>query len=275
MRLRAEVTESLAGVGHFPQSEAPRAVAAAVRGSPSVAAGNTQRRLKRTQWPDAGMGEIRRTAVGDPGDHGPAGGAGGVQHRTAGRPPGLPAPRATLPVPSMIGRRRHLYLQCRGRGAPTIILESGYHNSSDPWSQSDAAAPAVGPAVLPALARGHRVCAYDRPGTVRYSVPAHDRRPQLAGVDAAHRPRRRRRPHALLDAAHLPGPYILVGHSLGGLFIRLYAQIHPDQVGGLVFVDASGSRYQTDGIRLARLPPGTGRPAAADLEFAGVRGGRH
>jgi pimeloyl-ACP methyl ester carboxylesterase len=142
--------------------------------------------------------------------------------------------------PVDIGNGRHLYLQCRGRGAPTIILESGYHNSSDPWSQSDAAAPAVGPAVLPALARAHRVCAYDRPGTVRYSDP-----PTIADRSSpVSMPRTAQDVvadlHALLDAAHLPGPYILVGHSLGGLFIRLYAQTHPDQVEGLVFVDAFG-----------------------------------
>jgi pimeloyl-ACP methyl ester carboxylesterase len=46
--------------------------------------------------------------------------------------------------------------------------------------------------------------------------------------------------HALLAAAHLPGPYILVGHSLGGLFARLYAQSYPDQVRAVVFVDAFG-----------------------------------
>jgi pimeloyl-ACP methyl ester carboxylesterase len=44
--------------------------------------------------------------------------------------------------------------------------------------------------------------------------------------------------HALLAAARLPGPYLLVGHSLGGLFARLYAQTYPDQVCGIVFVDA-------------------------------------
>ena len=44
--------------------------------------------------------------------------------------------------------------------------------------------------------------------------------------------------HALLAAAQLPSPYILVGHSLGGLFMRLYAQTYPGQIGGLVLVDA-------------------------------------
>ncbi len=140
--------------------------------------------------------------------------------------------------PIQIGSGRQLFLECHGKASPTIILESGYHNSSDPWSQSDAAAPAVGPAVLPGLARMHRVCAYDRPGTLRYSDPPaiSDRSSPVAMprtaqdvVDDL---------HALLDAAHLPGPYVLVGHSLGGLFARLYAQTYPGQVRAVVFVDA-------------------------------------
>lgn len=142
--------------------------------------------------------------------------------------------------PIEIGHGRHLYLECRGKGSPTVILESGYHNSSDPWDQSDAAAPAVGPAVLPALAGTHRVCAYDRPGTVRISDPPtiSDRSSPVAMprtaqdvVDDL---------HALLAAAQLRGPYLLVGHSLGGLFARLYAQTYPDQVCAVVFVDAFG-----------------------------------
>ncbi len=142
--------------------------------------------------------------------------------------------------PIDIGNGRHLYLECRGKGGPTVILESGYHNSSDPWNQSEAVAPAVGPAVLPALAGTHRVCAYDRPGTLRYSDP-----PTVSDRSSpAAMPRSAQDVvgdlHALLASAHLPGPYILVGHSLGGLFARLYAQSYPDQVRAVVFVDAFG-----------------------------------
>lgn len=157
-------------------------------------------------------------------------------------PGGRPAPVAgshgDFAGPVEIGNGRHLYLQCRGRGTPTVILESGYHNSSDPWSQSDAAAPATGPAVMPALAGAHRVCAYDRPGTLRNSEP-----PTLSDRSSSVPMPRTASDvvsdlHALLEAARLPGPFVLVGHSLGGLFIRLYAQTYPAQVRGLVFVDA-------------------------------------
>lgn len=154
------------------------------------------------------------------------------------RPAQVAGSNGDFAEPVEIGGGRHLYLQCRGRGSPTVILESGYHNSADPWSQSDAATPAVGPAVLPALARTHRVCAYDRPGTLRNSEP-----PTLSDrSSSAPMPRTASDVvsdlHQLLEAAHLPGPYVLVGHSLGGLFVRLYAQTYPAQVQGLVFVDA-------------------------------------
>ncbi len=158
-------------------------------------------------------------------------------------PPGSrPAPAAgtngDFAGPVEIGNGRHLYVQCRGRGTPTVILESGYHSSLDPWSQSAVTAPATGPAVLPALADEHQVCAYDRPGTLRSSDPPtlSDRSSQVAMPRTASEVVTDL--HALLDAAHIAGPYVLVGHSLGGLFIRLYAQTYPDQVRGLVFVDA-------------------------------------
>jgi pimeloyl-ACP methyl ester carboxylesterase len=140
--------------------------------------------------------------------------------------------------PVDIGEGRHLYLECHGQGGPIIVLESGYHDSSDPWNLTDAAAPAVGPAVMSALARAHRVCAYDRPGTLRYTEP-----PSVTERSSpVSMPRTAQDVvgdlHALLTAADVPGPYVLVAHSLGGLFGRLYAQTYPDQVRALLFVDS-------------------------------------
>ena len=140
-----------------------------------------------------------------------------------------------------IGGGRQLYLHCAGpttTGRPTIVLESGYHDSSDPWSLTDAQAPARGPSTFERLSQENRVCAYDRPGTFRYTDPLAltDRStpvpmPRTAGqvVDDL---------HALLTAAAVPGPYLLVAHSLGGLFARLYTQRYPADVVGVVFVDA-------------------------------------
>jgi pimeloyl-ACP methyl ester carboxylesterase len=133
-----------------------------------------------------------------------------------------------------IGQGRKLYLECRGSGSPTIILESGYHDSSQPWSLSDG----FPPAVLPGVAEFSKICAYDRPGTLLYTGP-----PPITDRSSPVRMPRTAQDvisdlQALLGAAQVPPPYILVAHSLGGLFTRHYAQTYPDQVAWLVFVDA-------------------------------------
>jgi len=159
---------------------------------------------------------------------------------TAPSPPATPPAGAAADFARQvdIGGGRQIFLECHGQGSPTILLESGYHDSSDPWSLTDATPPAVGPAVLPGLAATHRVCAYDRPGTVRYTDPVAitDRStpvpmPRTANDVVSDL-------HALLAAAQVPGPYVFVAHSLGGLFARVYAQTHPDQVRALLFVDS-------------------------------------
>jgi hypothetical protein len=66
-----------------------------------------------------------------------------------------------------IGGGRKLYLECHGTGSPTVILESAYHDSSQPWSLSDG----YPPAVLPGTAAFTKVCAYDPPGTLLYTNP--------------------------------------------------------------------------------------------------------
>lgn len=69
-------------------------------------------------------------------------------------------------------QRSPWYLRCAGRGGPTVILESGIHDSSDVWTLSDAKPPVVGsPTVFSGIARFTRVCMYDRPGTIRYTNP--------------------------------------------------------------------------------------------------------
>ncbi len=127
-----------------------------------------------------------------------------------------------------------MYLECRGRGGPTVVLVSGYGDGATTWSVLD---PGVRePAVLAGVARSTRVCAYDRPNTLlrpegrSRSDPVPQPRTAADAVAEL---------HALLRAARVPGPYVLVGHSLGGMFVRLYASTYPREVAGLVLVDAT------------------------------------
>jgi pimeloyl-ACP methyl ester carboxylesterase len=131
-----------------------------------------------------------------------------------------------------IGGRR-LYLSCRGTGGPTVVLES---------AEGDAAAPWFG--VESAVAGFARVCSYERANTLAGAsdqAPA----PRTAADAVADL-------HALLAAADVPGPYVLVGHTLGGLFARLYASLHPAQVAGLVLVDSS---HEEQDARMEALLP--------------------
>ncbi|UUU43741.1 alpha/beta fold hydrolase [Streptomyces sp. NBC_00162] len=163
------------------------------------------------------------------------------------------APAASSSVPATgdysgqvdVGGGRRLYLSCKGSGGPTVILESGIHDSSDTWNITDTRPPVPdSPAVFPGVARFARVCAYDRPGTIRYSDPpavttrstqVNGTRSLAAMADDLDK---------LLTTAHLPGPYLLVGHSFGGMITRLYAQRHPEKTAGLVFVDAFGTNIR-------------------------------
>jgi pimeloyl-ACP methyl ester carboxylesterase len=134
-----------------------------------------------------------------------------------------------------IGGGRRLYLECRGSGGPTVVFESGAGNAADIWSLRVPGSRRT--PVLPAVARFARVCAYDRPGTFLQGSGEPSRSdpvplPRSAGQMVADL-------HALLRAADVPGPYVSVGHSFGGMLARLYAGTYPGQVAGFVSVDAA------------------------------------
>jgi CubicO group peptidase (beta-lactamase class C family) len=153
-----------------------------------------------------------------------------------------------------IGGDRKIYLECRGAGSPTVVLISGKGNGATDWSEVlDPADPArqapfdsVGAgagglfesesAVFPAVSRFTRVCAYDRPGTriegANTSTPVAQPHRVDQDVDDLRK---------LLAVAREPGPYVLVPHSYGGLIALLYARLHPEDVAGLVMVDAASN----------------------------------
>ena len=118
-----------------------------------------------------------------------------------------------------VGGGRRLYLKCVGAGTPTLVLEAGFPGDSETWRD-----------VQPQLGRKTRTCAYDRAG-LGNSLPmpgVHDARDETRDLQR------------LLDAAHLRSPYVLVGHSYGGMLVRLFAHEHPDETAGIVLVDARG-----------------------------------
>lgn len=113
---------------------------------------------------------------------------------------------------------RRLYLHCLGQGAPTVILDAGYGGTSKAWVK-----------VQPEVAKTHRVCAYDRPGYGLSDPGPMPRDGEAVARDLDHALRR----------ARVGGPFIVVGHSAGALYMRLFAERRPRDVVGMVLVDPS------------------------------------
>jgi pimeloyl-ACP methyl ester carboxylesterase len=111
-----------------------------------------------------------------------------------------------------------LHLACTGSGAPTVVLEAGGGEMSSNLGW-----------ITPAVARDTRVCVYDRAGR-GWSEPADT--PQDGMQIATDL-------HTLLQRGHVPGPYVLAGHSFGGLYVLAFAARYPDEVAGMVLVDST------------------------------------
>ena len=147
---------------------------------------------------------------------------------------------------------RSLYLECRGSGSPTVILESGAGGRADVWSR-DLSRPARGADDGPTgVAAFTRVCSYDRPEPSARSTPPSTRAGLISTpAEAIRCPSRVRRGHhdrsaRSADPAQIPGPYVLVGHSAGGLSQRLYASTYPDDVVGMVLIDSTHENIYRD-----------------------------
>jgi pimeloyl-ACP methyl ester carboxylesterase len=147
-----------------------------------------------------------------------------------------------------VGGGRRLYIRSVGSGGPTVILEPGLGESARTMARW----------IAPDVARTTTVVVYDRAGHGRSDAePA-------AGADAA------RDLHVLLERAHVPGPYVLAGHSLGGMFALSYAHRYPAEVGGIVLLD-SMHPHQHNAFAgmdpLLALAPTLARTGIANLLF--------
>jgi pimeloyl-ACP methyl ester carboxylesterase len=138
--------------------------------------------------------------------------------------------RRSYPMPGdrvdIGGYRLHIY--CIGQGSPAVILDSGLGDSYISWEK-----------VQPQIAQFTRVCSYDRAG--------------LGYSDSSPRPRTSRdmaeELHILLQNSGISSPYIFVGHSMAGYNVRIYQNLYPSEVAGIVLVDASHPEQEK------RFPP--------------------
>jgi pimeloyl-ACP methyl ester carboxylesterase len=127
-----------------------------------------------------------------------------------------PPPAAKLDRVVPIGGDRGLYVRCTGTGSPTVVMEGGDQDTSDAYAFAE-----------PAVSKVTRACVYDRANLGR-SDPAPGPRGLAELVGDLER---------LLQAAEIPGPYVLVGTSGGGYITAGYAYANPRQVAGMVFVE--------------------------------------
>lgn len=131
-----------------------------------------------------------------------------------------------------------MYLQCNGKGSPTVVIESGAGLHSLDWRE-----------IQPHVAQVTRVCSYDRAGLGLSDDPPDGNEEAEFGEEAI-----AKQLHALLRKAGVEPPFVLTGHSMGGLYNRVYNRTYPDEVVGMVLVDSvSGAEAPLGDMPLAVL----------------------
>jgi hypothetical protein len=119
-----------------------------------------------------------------------------------------------------------LYVQCMGQGTPTVLFEAGLGEDVSTWDH-----------VQPEVSQFTQTCAYDRA-----NIGQSDQRPPSIKISAQQIAKEL---HLLLLNGHIPGPYVLIGHSVGGLFMQMYASQYPQDVAGMVLVDSTHPEQAT------------------------------
>jgi len=113
---------------------------------------------------------------------------------------------------------RKMHIDCTGTGSPVVVLDSGLGDSYLSWRK-----------VEPEIAKFTRVCSYDRSGLGYSDSSSRARTSQVISEEL----------HSLLQAASIPPPYVMVGHSMGGYDVRVYTSLYRSEIAGIVLVDAS------------------------------------
>ncbi|HEU5087057.1 MAG TPA: alpha/beta hydrolase [Roseiflexaceae bacterium] len=127
-----------------------------------------------------------------------------------------------------------LHINCVGTGSPTVVIDAGWGDWSASWSSW----------VQPEAAKTTRVCTYDRAG-MGWSEPGP--LPRTAKQFA-------KELHTLLQNAGIPGPYVLVGHSMGGLSVRMFAHEYATDVAGVVLIESMNPRQAKPAATTTPVP---------------------
>jgi pimeloyl-ACP methyl ester carboxylesterase len=135
-----------------------------------------------------------------------------------------------------------LHLNCSGSGSPTVVIDTGWGDASAGWGW-----------VQPEVAKTTRICTYDRAGMGWSEVSPQPRTAREFAKEL----------HTLLTNANEPGPFVLVGHSLAGYTMRVYAHDYPEEVAGLVLIDPQN--LSTSGVATPQPAPKPGKTSLPAL----------